>query len=269
MKNFKIIDFHTHPFVKNENICMYRDAFDMPETLIKEEMNSWGVSYVCGSVIDARPEKDVSWQGIKALNDTAIRLAEKYRGFYIPGFHVSPLFLKESLEEIERMHKLGINFVGELVPYIHGWGYGSENLDEIIDLITEYDMIFNFHTATIEEPFINMIKKHPKTRFVAAHPGEKGTFLLHLELMKENENYKLDISGTGVLRNRLLPYGIKMVGVERFLYGSDYPVCNPSAYIGGVALDPNLTDSEKEMIFYKNAARLLRETNNSYFVENN
>ena len=47
------------------------------------------------------------------------------------------------------------------------------------------------------------------------------------------------------------------MGIHRFLFGSDYPTCSPAMYIGGVALDPLLTDAEKQQIFSGNAKRLL------------
>ena len=46
--------------------------------------------------------------------------------------------------------------------------------------------------------------------------------------------------------------------INRILFGSDFPVCNPSAYIGGVTLDHLLSDEEKSFILSKNAKRLLR-----------
>jgi predicted TIM-barrel fold metal-dependent hydrolase len=46
------------------------------------------------------------------------------------------------------------------------------------------------------------------------------------------------------------------VGAERILFGTDYPVCNPGVYVGGV-LAEKITDSAKELIFSGNAKRLL------------
>ena len=50
---------------------------------------------------------------------------------------------------------------------------------------------------------------------------------------------------------------IDEVGVDRVLFGSDFPTCNPAMFVGGVLLDPLLTDEEKEKIFAGNAKRLL------------
>ena len=49
----------------------------------------------------------------------------------------------------------------------------------------------------------------------------------------------------------------RMQGVDKILFGSDYPTCNPAMYIGGVLLDDLITPEEKQKIFYDNAKRLL------------
>ena len=90
-----------------------------------------------------------------------------------------------------------------------------------------------------------------------AHPGEYGAFMRHVERMKLSENYYLDVSGYGIFRHGMLRHAIDAFGAERILYGSDYPTCNPAMYIGGVLLDSLISDSEKELIFAKNAKRLL------------
>ena len=67
----------------------------------------------------------------------------------------------------------------------------------------------------------------------------------------------IDLSGTGLFRQGMLRRGIDEVGVERFIFGSDYPTCNPSMFIGGVALDTLISEEEKSMIFAGNAKKLL------------
>ena len=66
--------------------------------------------------------------------------------------------------------------------------------------------------------------------------------------VKMSDNYYLDLSGYGIFRHGMLRHAIDEFGAERFLFGSDYPTCNPSMYIGGVLLDDLITDEEKELI---------------------
>ena len=257
--NFEIIDFHTHPFIKPEsNICNYKNysanitAYD---TL--NDLKNLGVSKICGSVIIPFDKSNYDWESMKTLNNIALELWDLYSDFYIPGFHVHPSFVKESCEEIEAMHQKGVRLIGEIVPYYHGWSeYGSKELSEILVVAEQYDMIFNIHTMD-EEGIDVLLKNHPKLTVVAAHPGEKPMFDRHLERMKAHENYYLDLSGTGIFRHASLRNAIDTVGVERFIYGSDYPTCNPAMLLGGVLLDYTITDKEKEFVLSKNTKRLL------------
>ena len=102
-----------------------------------------------------------------------------------------------------------------------------------------------------------MVRAHPDLMIVAAHPGEYSEFMRHLERMKMSENYYLDLSGYGIFRYGMLRRAIDTVGIDRILFGSDYPTCNPGMYVGGVLFDSLITDSEKEKIFSLNAKRLL------------
>ena len=258
---FEIIDFHTHPYTYDKNnLCPYASHCGMtPDTTI-ELMDTHNVSKFCGSVIcfKDRESHKTQWETVKLSNDLALQLADKYNGRYIPGFHVHPSYVKESCEEIERMHKAGVKLIGELVPYIHGWpaqDYTTKELDEILDVAASYNMVVSFHSST--SVFADMIKKHPDIIFVGAHPGEYEAYMEHLELLKKYDNYFLDLSGYGVFRQNMLRYGIDKVGVEKFIFGSDYPTCSLPMYVGAVLLDSGITDTEKEYIFSKNTKRIL------------
>lgn len=257
--DFEIIDFHTHPFDDlNTNICNYRDHIPMDSDTTVSYLKGMGISKICGSVVSWDAYGKADFDAIKFRNDKALELKEKYEGFYVPGFHVHPFFVKESLEEIERMHKKGVNLIGELVPYWDGWSdYSCKEFDEILDLADNYNMVVNFHTMTDDDQADKMVKEHKNIIFVAAHPGEKARFLRHLDIMKISENYHLDLSGGGLFRQGMLRYGIDKCGVEKFIFGSDYPTCNPAMFIGGVLFDSLLTDREKEIIFSGNAKRIL------------
>ncbi len=258
---FKIIDFHTHPFeASSENICCHKAFCDMSFAHTERDLRALGVTHICGSVLKCLPNAKNIWQTLCACNQKAVDLAEKYQGFYIPGYHVHPDYVRESCETMEQMHRKGINLIGELVPYAHGWSdYSCRGFDEILDLAGQFGCIVSFHRLD-DEQMDSMVKKHPNVRFVAAHPGEYEHFMRHIERMKLSENYYLDLSGDGVLRHGMLRHGIDLVGVEHFIFGSDFPSCNPGMFIGGVLLDTLISDGEKEMIFSLNAKRLLRES---------
>ena len=257
--SFEIIDFHTHPFFEPaQNICSHKEYCNMSAENTKSLFDRLGVSKICGSVI--APVKDgdrAVWSKIKENNDAALYLRDLYGDFYLPGFHVHPDFVDESLSEIYRMHKEGVNLIGELVPYHDGWtDYSCDAFSTILDEAGKYNMIVSFHSMG-EDEMDKMVKAHKDIIFVAAHPGEYKAFMRHVERMKYSENYYLDLSGYGIFRHGMLRHAIDAFGVDRILFGSDYPTCNPAMYIGGVLLDDLITDAEKEKIFSLNAKRLL------------
>ena len=168
-----------------------------------------------------------------------------------------PDYVKESCDEIEYMHGRGVRLIGELVPYSHGWNdYSCRGLAEILDTAEQYGMIVSYHTMGEDRQIEDMIAEHPGIIFVAAHPGQKGDFLKHIDRMKRYENAWLDLSGTGLFRYGMLVHGVNEAGFERFLFGTDYPICNPRMYVQAV-LQEHISDEAKECILWGNARRLL------------
>ncbi len=257
--NFEIIDFHTHPFTSDDNnICSHKEFCNMGIENSKNFFDKLGVSKICGSVLTVNNEKYASvWDKIKNDNDTALELKKHYGDFYIPGFHIHPDYIEESVNEINRMHKAGVNLIGELCPYIYSWDdYSSDNFSVLLDEAGKHNMVVSFHSQG-EDEMDKMVKAHKDVIFVAAHPGEYGEFIRHLERMKMSENYYLDLSGYGMFRHGMLRRAIDTVGVDRILFGSDFPTCNVGMYIGGVLLDTLISNTEKEKIFSENAKKLL------------
>lgn len=254
----KIIDFHVHPFYeKTEQTCFYREKFDFDRDYFRHDIESAGISGICGSVIDFKGIKvEDGFEAFRRLNRNALKLREEWGDFYIPGVHVHPSFVKESCEELQYMKNQGVRLVGELVPYIHDWlDYSCKSFGEILDVIGELGMIVSFHSLDNDQ-MEAMIKNHPKVTFVAAHPGEKEDYLLHLERLHKYPNAYLDLSGTGLFRYGMLKYGVETVGAEKFLFGTDYPITNPYMYVQAVEFE-KISERDKELIFYKNAERLL------------
>ncbi len=256
---FEIIDFHTHPFTVNNNICAYRAELEMHEEDMIPTLRACGISRMCGSIIqtDDRDSYPTVFEKQKFANRLALKLRDKMGGFYIPGFHINPNFVDESIEEIRFMNGQGVKLIGELVPYHDGWeSFAHEGLHPILDEAEKFGMIVNFHTMN-QDTIDAMVSAHPGVTFVAAHPGEVDQFYGHIERMKKYENLYLDISGTGLYRYHSLRLLVKELGSERLLFGTDYPTCNPGCFVGGVLCEP-LSDNDLENIFSKNAKRILK-----------
>lgn len=252
--SFEIIDFHTHPFLESaDNFNFHTEVMELSAEKVKNDLERAGISTFCGSILKAKRE-DFSF--IRQSNRDALKLRDIYGGCYIPGFTINPNFVEKSIEEIDFAHKNGVNLIGELVPYYHGWeDYANDNLSVLLDHIAEYSMVVSVHSQGLDRMEM-MAKAHPDINFVFAHPGEKNTVLEHIAIMKKCDNVYLDLSGTGIFRYGVIKRLVCDVGAERILFGTDYPICNPQAYVGGV-MGEDITDTEKELIFAGNAKRIL------------
>ena len=252
----EIIDFHTHPYLTNDdNICIYKNEA-MPEGEIRDytlsDLRRIGINRFAGSVISRCGE---GFEPIRRSNEIARKMCTISGGTYIPGIQLHPTYLEDSIREIDKAKTGGVKLIGELVPYFYGWDYDKEGFEEILDYTDKLDFVYSMHSTNILL-MQEIAKRHKNTNFVFAHPGEADRLKLHIETMKECDNVYLDLSGTGLFRYGMLKHLVNEVGAERILFGSDYPICNPAMYIGGVLYE-RLRESEFELIMAGNAKRLL------------
>ena len=258
--SIEIIDFHTHPFIEDQdNICAHRALCRMNAEETRRTFADMGVSKICGSVISYhKGENDTMWDKLRRNNDAALALRDLYGDFYVPGFHIHPDYIEESIHEIRKMAALGVRLIGELVPSYHGWkNYASDALSVLLDEAEKHDMVIDLHSQGNDE-MDEMVKRHPNLVIVGAHPGEYAQMQRHIARAKMSDNYYIDISGTAIFRHGALKRLVDAVGADRLLYGSDFPTCNPEMFLSGVLEDRYLTDDQKEKILSGNAKRLLK-----------
>ncbi|MFA6947480.1 MAG: amidohydrolase family protein [Eubacteriales bacterium] len=253
----EVIDFHCHPFlIPSEDICIYPDGSPASPEGFLADITRAGIGRFCGSVVSRIGHCD-TFEPIHTLNMHALELGRRFGGRYIPGIHVHPSFPAESEREIREMAARGVKLVGELVPYMLGWevGYGAPVSVELWRLCGELGMTVSAHPTDAAD-MEAAVAACPETNFVFAHPGERGEFESHLDRMKKYKNSYLDLCGTGLFRFGMVRHGINAVGADRFLLGTDFPICSASMQITGVTGE-HITDSEADAILYGNAARLL------------
>ena len=258
--SFEIIDFNTHPFIEpKNNISLYKSHVEMSVEKTKEMYESVGISTICGSVIEPdTPEGETEWDKARRCNRTALELKDIYGDFYIPGFHVHPDFIDESINEMKLMHSFGVNLIGELSPADYKFdGYISEGFITLMEEAAKLGMVMSLQSFSHDmlDEFANIRKD---VICVISKTGEPVGVQKHIERMMKNENYYIDLSGGyASFRHGMLRHTIDKVGADRILFGSGYPFCNPQIVMGAVLLDPDLTDTEKEKICSLNAKTIL------------
>ena len=56
-------------------------------------------------------------------------------------------------------------------------------------------------------------------------------------------------------RMNMLRKGVDLLGAERILFGTDYPICNPGMNVAAVLFE-DLTETETKLILHDNFLRL-------------
>lgn len=251
----QIIDFHVHPFRTPDKCLNFYPEMPALDALgMKAQLEAAGIGRICGSVLYKKHPG--GWESLHELNREALALRDVLGDFYVPGFHVHPAYPEESIAEIEFMHAQGVRLIGELVPYMHGWGdFSEKNFMKILDAAEAHSMLVSYHTPFAYD-MSRAIEAHPGIAFIAAHPGDHDRVGEHIALMKRYDNLYLDLSGTGMFRFGLVKHLVQEVGADRILFGTDYPICNPRMYVQAV-YGEDVPDSAREKILGGNAKRLL------------
>jgi len=248
----RIFDFHIHP-----GYDFGREA--MPSAQFVKTLQAQGVTRCAGSVIHERYYKrdTAEYEGIvPLLNEEAYRFYEEYPDFYVPGIQVQPFFPEMSCREIEKYAAKGVKLVGELPPYLMGWcSYADRRLYEILELAEHYGMVVSIHPDGVPT-MKQLLENVPHVKIVIAHIDAYGLYEDEIAMMKQHETVYCDLSAHGADREGMIRQTIDSVGVERILFGSDFPGCMPETFLKPV-LRTDITDAERQAILWDNAARLL------------
>jgi predicted TIM-barrel fold metal-dependent hydrolase len=252
---YQIIDCHFHPAVNEDtDTGWFYPSGSMQHQI--DTLKRAGIFRACGSPIRALTPK--SFDEIRILNDKALSLRDDFPDFYIPGIQVHPHFPDESCKEIERCcGSEGVRWIGELVGYMMGYGveFATESALEIMQTAKEYEAVVNIHCHDLDV-IDKLSESIPNLKIVLAHPGSgKQEFLDRLEKVVRYPNLYMDTSGSGIDRYQLIRKTIEVAGREKLLFGTDYPINNPSVYVHGVLFE-SLSEEEYAAIFRDNFLRL-------------
>ena len=248
---YPVIDCHMHPYLRSDR----NFTFQVPETY--EEFFSIqaaaGIKLSCGSFNELGAGKDAEKLG--KCNDRVLDVYRKYPESFYPGVNVSPLLPEFSCAEMEKFHRLGLRWIGELAWYVMGYEkYSLPGMKAICDLAEDLNMVIDLHPSSLDD-LDELLGNFPKVVFVIAHPESAWSIMSTYELAQKHPNMYIDLSGSGLFRMGMLRKGIDMLGKERILFGTDYPICNPAMNVAGVMFE-NLSDSECRAVFKDNFLNL-------------
>jgi predicted TIM-barrel fold metal-dependent hydrolase len=251
LKSVKVIDTHTHMNAISGASTPISSEEDCVKLMDDENIESiW-----CATHEDLFSCAD-------EVNGGTIGFMKKFpdrvKGYYVFNPNYKRLYL-DGLEKVMRYD----NFIGlKFLPNYHNHALEGEGYREALEFADEHKLIVLSHTwgdkphnavPNVREA----LKAHKDLFFIMGHSAP-GALDDAIEVAKANENVYLDICDihrhSGIVEKM-----VNAIGSERVLFGTDLPWYDPNYAIGSV-LFANITDKDRENIFYNNAKELLKRS---------
>jgi uncharacterized protein len=253
-KTYKVFDCHIHaPAEQGERFQWYKVTQNFEDFV--SYLDKTGVQR---AILNSQRSYLQEPAEFIAGNREIARYVDKYKGRFLGACIVNPLFIEESLREIEDCRdKLGFIWVGELCNYMVPYKYTIREFEMLVDHVVKLNMILALHTNVEELEFI--AEKFPQATIVFAHFGDNKTNIFkRIDTVAKNPNFYFDTSGGNIDRVGILEYAIKTIGPDRVLYGSDFTINDPAAVIGRVK-SSLLSEEQKRKVFSENVESLLKK----------
>ena len=276
-----IIDFHTHIFPKEvqenrekyfENEQAFQLLYNSPTArLVNAEemilaMDEEGVDV---SVVFGFPWKNLTSAAMH--NDYIMEAVQKYPDRF-KGFCCLDPCDEKAASEVERCIDGGLAGVGELAFYQSGIVCEiRDSMAPVMDICRKKDLPVLIHTNepvghaypgktenTLSEIY-EFVKRFPMNKIVLAHWGGGIFFygLLKKEVRDTLQNVWIDTAASPFLYDpAIYRHAIDIIGKEKILFGSDYPLIKPARYFKELKA-AGLSEDEFVDICGRNAERLL------------
>ena len=277
-----VIDFHTHvfpPWLRDDRErYLSRDAtlgelYTSPrarmataEDLV-EAMNEDG--------IDVSVVLGIGWtdEGLaRETNDYVIEAVDRYPGRLIGFAGINPAWGRRAAAEVDRCARAGLKGIGELHPDTQQFDLGDVRaMASVMEAARDHLLVVTTHSSepvghayqgkgrTSPEVLWRFIQAFGDVTIVCAHWGGGLPFYaLMPEVGEALANVYFDTAASPFLyRPAVFEAVAALVGSERILLGSDYPLLRPRRLRDQIR-ESSLTADQKEAVEGGNAARLVQ-----------
>jgi predicted TIM-barrel fold metal-dependent hydrolase len=254
--DFEIFDCHLHcPPEAGEKWQWYKVTHTFEDFIAY--LDKTGVDR---GIINSQRSYDPRPSEFIAGNREVARFVEKNKGRFMGACVVNPLFIEESLRELETCHnELGFIWTGELCNYMIPFDYKIKEFDLLVEQVKKLNMVLALHTEGEEIHYI--ADRFPDATIAFAHFGddrEWETVFKRIDTVAKNPNFYLDTSGYGHDRVGVLEYAVEKIGPDRILFGSDFSINDPGTVIARIR-NAFITGEQKGKILSGNLVSLINK----------
>jgi hypothetical protein len=258
--NYPIFDFHCHYAPKIEN---YLRTYQIKGIAL---MPSW-------RTLDHSMKND--FVDIPAYLDKTLGATSQLRNFKIAEeiTPVIPIDFTQPPQNL-RMNLDHIQPAGIKLHPLQEFPIDPSFLDPYFTIIRQEHLFVYVHTdwvpstefgkyrITLNENFGHLAKFYPDIPFIMGHSGNSDSWVNIWKLMKKYPNTLCESSmapSSGELEKV-----ITKLGIDRVLFGSNFPFCSPAVEITKIHLMPGLTRKDREQILYENGSKLCKKSRGRY-----
>ena len=277
-----VVDFHTHivpPWVRERRDQFVRDdplfgvLYENPRARLACEDDLLASMNEAG--IQLSVALNIGWSDhdmCVRTNDYLLNASTRHPDRIVAFCAFQPLAGERALREVERCAAAGARGLGELRPDIQGYSLTDGGLlDEFCELAVGAGLIVVPHVSepvghtyagkgTIApDQLYGLALAFPQMAMVGAHWGGGLPFYwLMPEVARTLRNVYFDSAATHLLYDsRVFSTVAGLVGAERILFGSDYPLVSQARAMRDVRTAPGLEPGTQELMLGENAERLL------------
>ena len=250
LPDYGIIDAHMHPYLAADR----NFPFDVPGTYDEffAEQRRAGISCSCGAFNIRNDGSD--FDVIRRCNERVLAVHAAYPDQFLPGVNVHPNFPEGSCAEVQKFYDMGFRWIGEIAGYVMNYrNYFCPGLLPVMELARDKGMVLSIHPSSPED-IENILKNFPTLKLLVAHPGAPSVEE-NYQLGQKYKNLYFDLSGGGLPRWGMVKKGIELLGPERIIFGSDFPVISSGMYVAGVLYE-HISPEHRKMIFRENFLNL-------------
>jgi uncharacterized protein len=208
-------------------------------------------------------------EAFRASNDIVLRLMREYPDRVLGQCFVNPRYPREALAEVNRCLAEGMIGLGELY---HHAKINDPIYFPIVERCIEENASIMVHaradlgllrpdyktdapiTSSVAEDFVDVARRYPEAILIHGHIGGGGDWEYMCKALRDVPSVFIDTSGS-VTDAGMIDFAVQQLGVERMLFATDI---NIETGVGKI-LDADLTEQQREAIFFDNFARILEK----------